>query len=467
MRAVVASALLLPLLACQARTRPYLVLAPLESEGEVYVYLQPFAAGAEKLSFSIQSVAAVRSDGTSVPLEVMLADVSRETAPRQRLLAFGRLPPDAYAALAIQVGRAALLTPDGKADLHLTKEPARIPVGFQIARRRSTVLSLSLQVDQAVSASYGFTPAFAATLSPVPVTQLTGYASSPGSAALAVFDKRRQDVVAVLPTGREPHGVVLDQVQLRAYVALTGDDQVQILDLTGGEEIGRISLQPGDRPRELALTPDGRTLVATNPGSRTVSILDPGSRLERDRVRVGEDPDALVLDRTGQRLFVLNRRSATVSVLDLGTRQAVGTIPTDPEPIAGQLNRAGTRLYVAHAGSAYLNVYSLPDLGLSTRIYVGLGATALKVDPRTDLVYVGRNEGRLDVYDPSAFIPVDRIDLPGVPSYLVIDDRENALLALVPEARQAAVVDLTRRRVVGQIDLLPGPHELAVTGERY
>ncbi len=468
MRAYVAAAVLLPLLACQARARVSRALPPLESEGEVYLYLQPFPVEAEKLSFSIQSIAAVRPDGTAVPLELFLSDLSPEAAPRQRLLAHGRLPPDTYDALAIQVSRATLVTADGKADLHVSKEPDQVPVALHVVQRRATVLTLSLRLDHAVSPSYGFHPAFDATTPPAPVVELAGYVTSPGSAALAVFDKRRREVVAVLPAGREPQGVALDPQQRRSYVALAGDDQVQILDLAAGEETGRISLRPGDRPRELALTPDAHTLVSTNPGSRTASFLDPGSMLERDRVPVGEAPEALLLDRTGQRAYVFNRRSASVTVLDVANRQVVGTIATDPEPLRGQLNRAGTRLYVAHAGSAYLNVYALPDLALSTRFYVGLGTSAIKVDPRTDLLYVGRrDEGRLDVYDPSAFIPVDHVDLPGAPTYLVIDDAESTLLAVIPEARQVAVVDLTRRRVVGRIDVLRDPDELALFGERH
>jgi hypothetical protein len=97
---------------------------------------------------------------------------------------------------------------------------------------------------------------------------------------------------------------------------------------------------------------------------------------------------------------------------------------------------------------------------------VGLGGSALKVDPRTDLLYVGRaGDRRLSVYDPVGLIPVDEIELPAPASYLVIDDAENALLALLPDG--VAVVDLTRRRVKARLDVPAVPFGLSVAGERY
>jgi len=69
--------------------------------------------------------------------------------------------------------------------------------------------------------------------------------------------------------------MALDQRTKRAYVALSGEDEVDVIDVANGEVVDRIKLSGGDRPRELALTPDGRTLLVVNTGSNTVSIIDP------------------------------------------------------------------------------------------------------------------------------------------------------------------------------------------------
>lgn len=464
MRALAAALALLA--ACQAPGRAARALPPLESEGEAYLYLEPLPPEAEKLSFSMESVAAVRDDDLVVPLSLALADVDGAEAPRQRLLASGRVPPGSYTALAVKIRRATLIAEEGKADLHVSPEGDRIPVSLPVARGRATVLALTLRFGQSLSGSYGFAPAFSARVPHAPIPAASAYCSGGEAAAVAVVDRRRREVVAVLPTGREPRGVAMDPLQGRAYVALSGDDQIQAIDLTAREDLYRIRMRPGDGPGEMALTPDARTLVVVNAGSRTVSFLDPAGGVERDRVPVVEEPSALLLDRSGRRAYVVSRRSARITVIDLANRAVVGSLATDPEPLRVALNRAGNRLYAIHAGSAYLAVWSLPDLSPAGRYYVGLGATALKVDPRTDLVYVGRSDRRLEIYDPLAFVPVDAIALPGVPGWLAIDDAENALLALLPAAGAIALVDLTARRVVSRVDVLPGPHAVAFAGER-
>jgi YVTN family beta-propeller protein len=445
------------------------VLAPLDQEGEVFVYLEPPQGAASRVSFAIESVSAERADGVAVPLEVSLREVSLAEARNQRLLAWARLPPGEYTALALKVSRAALEGEEGqgRSDLLVAPEPTHVPVPLRVGQRQATVLSLALQFASTVEKGFAFTPSFTAAVAGAPVTQITGYCSNAALADLSVFDKRNRRAAQVLPVGREPQGLALDVVRGRIYVALAGEDVLQVLDLLTGTELNRVWLRPGDRPRELGLTPDGRLLVVTNSNSNSVAFVDPIAGVELDRVNVGENPAALLLDRTGRRAYVLNHGSSSVTVIDLPTHAVVTTFATDALPSRAQINRAGTRLYVANAGSAYLNVYTLPDNVLQRRVFVGLGAAALKVDPRSDLVYVGKaDETILQVFDPFSLMPVDSVELPEGTSYLAIDDVENTLLALMPARRAIAFVDLTTRRVTGTVDAGSEPYLVTVFGER-
>jgi YVTN family beta-propeller protein len=254
----------------------------------------------------------------------------------------------------------------------------------------------------------------------------------------------------------------------RIFIALAAEDEVQVLDLATGTEVRRIALRTGDEPRELGLTSDGRVLVVVNRRSNSVTFVDAVSLIAQDRVLVGEEPWTLLVDRPGRWAYVLNRRSSSISVVDVARRVPVATIPTDPEPLRAQLSRDGSRLYVIHRGSAYMNVYSVPDFSLLNRVYVGLGAGALRVDSRTDLVYVGRaDEGRIQLFDPTSLLPMSVIDVPGPVSYLAIDDLENTLLAVLPERRQVAFVDLTSKRLLSTLDVPRAPYQVAPIAERF
>ncbi len=469
MRRFAAELALLLLAGCHLRAKGPAVLPPLSSEGAVRVYLQPFPDDAARLSFSLAGISAMKADGTAEPLQSVLPEVSGAAAATQRLLAEGRLAPGQYVGIALQIDRATLASDHGVADLLAPEEPVRVEVPFRVERGRAVVVKLSLGQGQAIAQEFRF----AATFSGVALTtassavQLAGYCSTPGLAGLAVFDRRTHEVSGVVPTGRQPLGIAIDSQALRAYVALGGEDQLQVLDLMTGEELRRIPLRTGDEPREVAITPDGGLLLTVNPGSNSVSFVDTGSASVVGTAPTGEAPSALLLDRGGRRAYVLNRRSASMTVIDVANRTVLATVATDPEPLRVQLNRDGTRLYLIARGSAYLTAFSVPELNVVRSVFVGLGAGALRVDPRTDLVYVGRtDEGRIQVFDPVSTLPVDSIAVPGPVSYLALDHVENALIAVLPTRGQVAFVDVTRKRLVATLDVGGEPFQIALVGER-
>ncbi len=455
------------LVACEAHRPRGRSLAPLADEGELYVYLDPLPAGSERLAFTLVSLAARAADGTTTPMTLLLGDVSRSLVPGERLLGFARLPPGAYSGLSLKVKRATLERDGRRTDMLVAPEGDAVDAPFAVSMRRATVVVLSLRYAESLAQGFAFTPYFSATTPGPLAPTLAGYCSSTSMNGVTAFDKHTRRVAAVMPTGREPQGIAIDSRLGRLYVALSGEDQVQVLDAYTGAELGRIALRPGDRPRELGLTPDGKLLVVLNPSSNTASFLDPAALIETDRVPTGEEPASLLLDRAGRRAYVLNRRSASVTVLDLGTHLVAGTARTNAEPVRAALNRAGTRLYVIHAASPYLLALSLPDLAIASRLLVGLGASALLVDSRSDLLYVGRQgDDRLQVYDPSSLMPLVSIDLPGSPSFLAVDDAENALFALVPSRRTVGVADLAGGRALASFEVGDDPYQVIVVGER-
>jgi DNA-binding beta-propeller fold protein YncE len=131
------------------------------------------------------------------------------------------------------------------------------------------------------------------------------------------------------------------------------------------------------------------------------------------------------------------------------------------------LSRDGSRLFVLYRGSGQLGVFAIPSLVPEPRRYVSLGITAMRVDPRTDLLYLSRGEERgISVYDPLAVQEVDRFDVPGAVSYMAIDDTDDTLLALMPERRSFAVFDLTSRKLLAEVPVGAEPYRLALARER-
>ncbi|MFT3882325.1 MAG: YncE family protein [Gemmatales bacterium] len=72
--------------------------------------------------------------------------------------------------------------------------------------------------------------------------------------------------------GFEPRGIVIDKNNSKAYVALCTDHKVAVIDLPTMKEEARIAV--GRWPHTLAITPDGKKLIATCSGDGTMSFVD-------------------------------------------------------------------------------------------------------------------------------------------------------------------------------------------------
>jgi len=439
----------------------------LEQEGEVYLYLQPFPQEAERLRFTIDAISAISSDGREYPLSVSLSELKGREVTRQRLLATGVLPTGEYSGFSLRTKDAFLRGEDREAALLVPGASTQIDFKFSVIRRRGYVISLILRYAQSVGAGFSFSPAFSAFFPERPPLSLIGFVSNRGSNDITLIHKKTLQAFDVIVTGRGPSGMAVDQKTRKAYVALSGEDSVDVIDIMAGNISDRIRLNPGDEPRELALTLDGRTLLSANTGSNTVSFIGTGSRVEEARVRVGSAPVSIVIEQTGRRAFVFNNSSNNVSVIDIQARGVIATIPTDPSPIRGQFNRRGDRLYVIQEMSPFVLVVNPILLTVVGRFPVRTGMISVKVDPNTDLVYLGKQRDFVvGFYDPLAFAPVGFVTTGTSIAYMAIDPEENNLFLVSPDRRSVPVANLTSRRIVGEIDVGDDPYWVTMMGEK-
>lgn len=456
------------LAACQMAART-VKAPPLDTEGELWVYLQELPTQAERLRFSVEVVTAIRGDGQEFPLGLSLAEVSGKDDRRQRLLASGRLPPGEYTAVALRVKKAVLEQEEAgsPADLLVAPEPVRVSIAFGVRRAQARVVTLSLQYGRSLDKGFGFRPAFVADVPRLPLVDLMGFVTDTDSDAITVYDKKTRQVAAVLAAGRDPRGLAVDRVGGRLYVALGGGDEVAAYDLVSGEELGRARLRPGDRPQELALGSDGRTLVVTNRGSNSVAFVDGVALVEVGRANAGMQPTALLMDRSGRRAYAFNQGSSNVTVVDVGARAAAGSFPTDGAAVRGAFNRAGDRLYVVTPTSAYMRVLAVPGFASVNQVFVGFDAASVHVDTRTDYVYVSMGDtGEIQLFAPLSPLPVGRVTLPGPATWLSIDDAYDLLACVVPSRKGVAFMDLTSRKVLPLLDTGESPYAAVVVGER-
>jgi YVTN family beta-propeller protein len=437
------------------------------SDGEVYVYLQPLPPDAARIAFSVESASALDDRGNAVPFKLSLPVVTAQEARRQRLFAGGRLPAGSYAGVSVKIQKASLKQERGETSLLVPDSPLRVDVPFVVSRGRALVLWLTYSHTGSVSGGINFSPAFSAHVAPVPMAGRAGFVSSARANVVTMFDKRLRQAAAVIPVPGAPSGMALDQRAGRLYVACPREDEVRVIDVAAAEQVEESRLSPGDGPREVALTPDGRTLLSVNAGSNSVNFFDaqPLSRL--DRINVGNGPASVAIDPAGRRAFVFNTLSSTVSVIDIAARSLAATISIDSAPLRGHFTDRGDRLYVIHERSPYITVVDPRQLTVVTRARLRMAAGSIKVDSRRNQLYLGgRDDAMVEFYEPSTMLPVDAIRTRRAVSYLTIDGEDNTLYMVSPDTRSVVIGSLADRKLVSEIDVGEGPYWVAVMGER-
>jgi YVTN family beta-propeller protein len=362
---------------------------------------------------------------------------------------------------------AALKDKSGSSPLVVPDAPVRLEAPFSVAGGQSPLLWLTLKYQESLTGSSDFSPAFSAVTPSRPIGDHAGFVTNAGSNMITVFDKNIAQAVAVIDTCAGPAGMALDQRRRRLYVACSKDDEIQWIDVTSGEIVQRGRLSPGDGPRELALTPDGGTLLSANAGSNTISFFDTVSLTKQDRINVGSGPNSVLTDPTGRRAFVFNTLSSTVSVLDIASRSVVATLSLDAAPIRGQFNQIGNRLYVIHERSPYLTVVDPLRLTIVTRARLGAAAGAIAIDNVRGLVCLaGSRETAVEFYDPNTLLPLYSMRTKAGIAHLVIDVEDSRLYMVNPDTRTLLIGRLADRKVMSEIDVGDGPRWVAVMGEK-
>lgn len=440
-----------------------------EEEGKVILYLQPMPQEASSLRFSIDEIFAIRDDGLQIPLSLFIHELKgSDLAGLQKRLASGLVPSGSYEGISIKVKKAFLQGEEGEISLLIPEEPVDIEHPFRLMRKTALTLFLSFKASESIALDgVRFMPAFSLAPARKGLINFKGFVSNSDSNSITVFDKKMMQVIDTISTGRKPKGMALDQQRGRAYVAAFGDDAVEVIDVLGGKIIDKIKLNFQDEPIDLALTPDGRTLVSVNYGSNSVSIIDAISKFEANRVKVGERPVSAIVDPLGVRAYIMNSLSNTVSVVDLTQKVSSMAIAVEGAPLRGAFNRRGDKLYVISTESPNLTVIDPSRLILEEKLFIGMGAESIKSDILTDLIFIGKNAGgEISVIDPFTLMRIDAITVGGNAAFMTIEGDENSLFVVLPDRKILQKVNLTSTQVVAEIEVGMGAHAVVVMGER-
>jgi YVTN family beta-propeller protein len=164
--------------------------------------------------------------------------------------------------------------------------------------------------------------------------------------------------VSSVQVGNSPGGVAVSPDGRWAYATnYFGPASVSVIDTTTNRTVGN-PIPVGNKPQGVAISPDGRRAYVANSGSDSVSVIDTATnRTVGNPIDVGKNPIRLAVSRDGRRAYAADAGSDSVSVIDTATNHTVGNpIPVGDNPQGVAISPDGRRVYAANFGSDSVSV---------------------------------------------------------------------------------------------------------------
>ncbi len=125
-----------------------------------------------------------------------------------------------------------------------------------------------------------------------------------GSNTVISVDLNREEIVAEVAVGSQPHFVLLSPDERHAYVSNRGSDNVSVIDTETSQVLS--TLVVGDEPHEMATDEEGTLLYVANAGTYDVSVIDLVAGEETKRLAASRGPWGAARSPDGRSVYVTN-----------------------------------------------------------------------------------------------------------------------------------------------------------------
>ena len=168
-----------------------------------------------------------------------------------------------------------------------------------------------------------------------------GFTTNIADGTVSELDIPGRKFVREITAAPAVEGIAVTPGGEQVWVGSNQQKTVLVLDARTGATVATLS--GFGLPYRLAVAPDGKTVVITDPPNGVVRIVDAATRRDRATVKVdtagvgagaefpgSPSPEGVVLSRDGRMAFVTLQGSARLAMIDIASATVVGYVPTGP-----------------------------------------------------------------------------------------------------------------------------------------
>jgi YVTN family beta-propeller protein len=257
-----------------------------------------------------------------------------------------------------------------------------------------------------------------------------------------------------------PWAIAITPDGLFAYVTVggSGANEVTVIDMTTNLVAEHIPV--GDRPRGVAITPDGSKVYVANWGGPTVSVISTTTNDVVATVNVAEGPRGLDMTPDGSSVYVAST-SGTVSVIETASNTVSSTFSSYwPNDVV--ITPDGAYAYVVNFGSNRVSVFETVGHTLTATIEVGTLPQSAAITPDGDYVYVCNSiDGTVSVIETASNSVVATVPVVGYANFVAV--RPDGAFVYATGSHSVSVIETATNNVVVTIPAVWNSGGLAIT----
>ena len=266
--------------------------------------------------------------------------------------------------------------------------------------------------------------------------------------------------VVTVPLGNRPYGVAMSSSGA-AWVSRFDADSVATIDPFGGHVTGGFVV--GGGPIDVVFKPGATVAFVANYYGQTVSLINTATQTVAAAWPVAAQPYRVVLGPGNTKLYV-TLNNGTIAVLDAVTGALRTTLSIGALPNGLALTSSGSRLYVSdYINGTVTEVNAAVDTIMRSFV-VGGGPQEVVVAPGDSLLYIGRESGRLIVWNLRSWAVQDSIPLVSAFALALTPDQSQMWMTQ-SLAGTVSVIDVATRSVVRTIPVSGLPRRIAFTAD--
>src|SRR5436190_7341093 len=227
--------------------------------------------------------------------------------------------------------------------------------------------------------------------------------SNEKSGDITVIDGSSWKVVATIPVGKRPRGVMASPDGKTLYVALSGTpiSGPPQLDAKGNPILHKGKVDDDDDDKKADKSADG------------IAVVDLVLKKFVRKIHAGSDPEQFALSKDGARLYISNEDVGTASVLNIGTGKVEQIVPVHREPEGVGTSPDGNFFYVTCENDGEIFAVDCQRYQIIKHFNVGGRPRSVAFLPKGERAFIpSESAGEMHLIDTANHSVVKTVTLP-------------------------------------------------------